>query len=224
MPRSVSLYPRRGRKSKYKPALQLKRSWTASGAMPNIPANQVPATSYGEISSFAGSLRSPSVRWSEHLARRLLRQRRRYEFSAVRQSNWQVEMRTPNGLIGHLLVVEPEALLRWSLATYLSKWFDVHPTDSPEAALRILDDYRVDGAVISDQLAPGSAPAIAARLGLRNPSATIVYTVTSAETSVAEDRVSLQIEKPFQLADLAALLGVEVRDDPGDSAPGGDFE
>ncbi|MCH7994550.1 MAG: hypothetical protein IIB57_08905 [Planctomycetes bacterium] len=133
-------------------------------------------------------------------------------------------MRTPNGLIGHLLVVEPEALLRWSLATYLSKWFDVFPTDSREAALRILDDHRVDGAVISDQLAPGSAPAITTRLGLRDPNVTVVYTVTHAETIAAGDRVILQIEKPFQLADLASLLGVEVRDDPGDSAPGGDFE
>ncbi|MCH9002684.1 MAG: hypothetical protein IIC02_08940, partial [Planctomycetes bacterium] len=108
-------------------------------------------------------------------------------------------MPTTNGRIGHLLIVEPESLLRWSLATYLSKWFDVFPTDSGEAALRILDDHRVDGAVISDQLAPGSAPAITARLGLRNPNATIVYTVTNAETSVAEDRVIHQIEKPFQL-------------------------
>lgn len=133
-------------------------------------------------------------------------------------------MRTPNSLIGRLLVVEPEALLRWSLATYLSKWFDVFPTDSRVTALRILDDHRVDGAVISDQLAPGSAPAITSRLQLRNPSATIVYTVISAETSAVEDRVRLQIEKPFQLADLAALLGVGVRDDPQDSAPVEDSE
>ena len=133
-------------------------------------------------------------------------------------------MPTTNGRIGHLLVVEPEALLRWSLATYLSKWFDVFPTDSREAALRILDDHRVDGAVISDQLAPGSAPAITARLQLRNPTATIVYTVTNAETSAAVDRVSHQIEKPFQLADLAALLGVGVPDDSGGSGSRRDFE
>ena len=117
-------------------------------------------------------------------------------------------MPTKHGRIGHLLVVDPEALLRWSLATYLSKWFDVSPTDCRVAALRVLDSRRVDGAVISDQLAPGSANAITARLRLRHANATIIYTVTNAETNAGEDRDSLHIEKPFQLADLAALLGV----------------
>lgn len=133
-------------------------------------------------------------------------------------------MPTRNGRIGHLLIVEPEALLRWSLATYLSKWYDVFPTDSGEAALRILDDHSVDGAVLSDQLAPESARALTLRLQLRNPNATIVYTVTNAETSVAENHVGHQIEKPFQLVDLAALLGVGIRVHPGDSATRGSPE
>ena len=133
-------------------------------------------------------------------------------------------MPTINGRTGNLLIVEPDALLRWSLATYLSKWFDVFPTDSSEAALRILGDHRVDGAVISDQLAPGSAPTITTRLGLRDPNVTVVYTVTHAETIAAGDRVILQIEKPFQLADLASLLGVGLQDEPRDTAAGGNSE
>ena len=128
----------------------------------------------------------------------------------VCESFGHVNMQGTKRRLRSMLVVEPEPLLRWSLATYLSKWFDVFPTDSSKAALRILDDHRVDGAVLSDQLAPEAVPAITARLRLRNPNATIVYTVTNAEARVPEDRFDHEIEKPFQLADLATLFGVGV--------------
>lgn len=158
------------------------------------------------------------------LARSLQRLSTRSGLLTLCESSGHVIMPRTKRRLGSLLVVEPEALLRWSLATYLSKWFDVFPTDSSETALRILDDHNVDGAVISDQLAPESVPDLTARLQLRNPNATIVYTVTNAETSIAENRATLQIEKPFQLADLAALLGVGVRDHPGGSATRGGIQ
>lgn len=142
----------------------------------------------------------------------------------VCESVGHVNMPNTERRLRSLLIVEPEALLRWSLATFLSKWFDVFPTDSGKAALRILDDHGFDGAIISDQLAPADVPALTAQLQLRSPHATVVYTVTNAATGATENRVSLRIEKPFQLADLASLLGVGLRDEPVDSAQSGDSE
>ena len=59
------------------------------------------------------------------------------------KSHETTDMQASDGRIGFLLIVEPEPLLRWSLATYLSKWFDVFPADTREAADRILDDHRL---------------------------------------------------------------------------------
>lgn len=113
--------------------------------------------------------------------------------------------------LGYLLVAEPEMLLRWSLATYLSKWFDVFPVDSCEGAQSILDDHAVDGAVFSDEFPSKTVQNLAEQVQLRNPNATIVHTVTNLQDGLPRNRAIHHIEKPFELADLAALLGVGVR-------------
>lgn len=119
-----------------------------------------------------------------------------------------------HGRVGYLLIVEPEALLRWSLATYLSKWFDVFPTDSPEAADRILDDHDIDAVILSDQLAPDSVSELETRARSHNASARLVRTVTTLIPGGLRSEQAEFIEKPFELAKLANLLGVDARRSP----------
>ena len=111
--------------------------------------------------------------------------------------------------MGYLLVVEPEALLRWSLATYLSKWFDVFPTDTGESADRILEDHRIDALVVSDQLPAESVDALEFHARSCNAATRVVRTVTSLNRDAVTDQGTFCIEKPFELVKLANLLGVD---------------
>lgn len=115
-----------------------------------------------------------------------------------------------HGRVGYLLVVEPETLFRWSLATYLSKWFDVFPTDTHEAADRILEDHRIDALVVSDQLSGDSLAALECHARSRNASTRVVRTVTNLDRNGVTDHGTFCIEKPFELSKLANLLGVDV--------------
>ncbi len=114
-----------------------------------------------------------------------------------------------HGRIGFLLVVEPEALLRWSLATYFSKWFDVFPTETQDGADRVLDDQIIDAVVISDQLSAEAAEEIASRTRALNEAARIVRTVTRVDRDDVQAHGSYVIEKPFEFTELATFLGVD---------------
>lgn len=118
------------------------------------------------------------------------------------------DSRATDGRIGFLLIVEPEPLLRWSLANYLSKWFDVFPVDTQEAADRILDDHPVNAAVLSDALPHESVCALSAHVREQRADAEIVQTVTSVRAALISDASTKLIEKPFELSRLAHLLGV----------------
>lgn len=115
-----------------------------------------------------------------------------------------------HGRVGYLLVVEPETLLRWSLATYLSKWFDVYPADTHEAADRILEDHRIDAVVVSDELSGDSLDALECHARTRNASTRVVRTVTNLNANGLTNQGTFCIEKPFELSKLANLLGVGV--------------
>ena len=115
-----------------------------------------------------------------------------------------------NSRVGYLLVVEPETLLRWSLATYLSQWFNVFPAETGEAANRILNDHRVDALVVSDQLSTDTLDALEGHARSRNSSTRVVRTVTSLNRDGLTNQGTFCIEKPFELWKLANLLGVDV--------------
>ena len=116
---------------------------------------------------------------------------------------------TPQRSAEHLLVVEPEELMRWSLVTYLAKWFDVFSADSGATADRILDDYRVDAVVVSDDLSDRAAEVIEARARSQNPTVKVVRTVTEPPGERAAAVDTPYLEKPFELSKLANLLGVQ---------------
>ena len=111
------------------------------------------------------------------------------------------------GETGQLLVVEPEELVRWSLVTYLTRWFDVFTAESRAVADRILDDRRIDAVVVSDDLTDRAAEEIEAHARSRNPSVRVVRTVTNPPGGQASVQDTFCLEKPFELSELASLLG-----------------
>ena len=113
-----------------------------------------------------------------------------------------------NGSAGQLLVVEPEALLRWSLVTYLGRWFEVQSAETKLAAERILDQHRIDAVVVSDELSEPTMEEIEAHARSRNSAMRVVRTVTTERLDQPLPNDTCCIEKPFDLARLARLLGV----------------
>lgn len=107
-----------------------------------------------------------------------------------------------------LLIVEPERLLRWSMATYLGRWFTTFPTESETGAVQVLNDFPIDAVVISDDLTGRAAEEIEACARARNPAVRVVWTVTSPRIGASGCPAIPSVEKPFELAHLASLLGV----------------
>ncbi|MFQ5413416.1 MAG: hypothetical protein ACE5E6_03060 [Phycisphaerae bacterium] len=111
----------------------------------------------------------------------------------------------------HLLVVEPESLLRWSLTTYFQKWYTTHPAGSVDDAMDVLSRERIDALILAGELPDGDADRIATQAKAGNPDVVMVETV--ADTTALRHRTPHMpcIEKPFKLAKLAALLGAAPR-------------
>jgi DNA-binding response OmpR family regulator len=109
---------------------------------------------------------------------------------------------------GRLLLVEPDTLTRWSITTYLERWFVIDAADCPNAAekLALKNDYAA--IVLADQLPASSVSAIRQAARDQNPAVTTVRTVTAAAEPGPAEAETVQLEKPFELAALARLLGV----------------
>ena len=105
-----------------------------------------------------------------------------------------------------VLIVEPEALLRWSLVTYLGRWFRVIAADSVSAADHLVDDQSIDAAVLSDDLPYGGTDQIECHLRIRNPNACVVRTSTRPSMDESTPPTAIRLEKPFDLTTLANLL------------------
>jgi len=108
-----------------------------------------------------------------------------------------------------LLIVDPDALLRWSLSTYLSRWFRVYPTDSTDQAKIILDQHIIEAAVIYEDEPAHIADEIESYARKCNAHMRIVRTVMNLPGTPADDQRTQYIEKPFRLERLAQLLGVD---------------
>lgn len=109
----------------------------------------------------------------------------------------------------NLLVVEPEELVRWSLVTYLGRWFVVFAPESGASAERVLEEKLIDAVIVSDDLGDQAAERIEARARSRNPSVKIVRTLSGPANGNAPLGDAMCLEKPFELSELATLLGVE---------------
>ncbi len=106
-----------------------------------------------------------------------------------------------------LLLVEPDELTRWSISTYLRRWFEVEVAESGAAGAQLAAREAFAALIVSDQLPDEDSAKVQRIAGQRNPELAIVRTVTGTCEVDAGTR-TLQVEKPFNLASLARLLGV----------------
>ncbi len=110
---------------------------------------------------------------------------------------------------GRLLIVEPDPLTRWSLATYLERWFDVTSVDCEKAPVNVPDLESLAALVLTDELPAEQARTLEHQARQRNPDliAVRIGTDVSGGAHASADEAA-RLEKPFELARLARLLGV----------------
>lgn len=116
-----------------------------------------------------------------------------------------------------VLIVERDPLTQWSLKTYLQKWFNVRVAPSIAQATRIVNRKRFDALVIFAEPAPVAADELERRARRRNPNLTVVRTVIAPGGPHRQSTQSDWLEKPFQLARVARLLGVPEEQLPSNS-------
>ncbi len=119
--------------------------------------------------------------------------------------------RDPPPRVERLLVVEPEALVRWSLTTYLGRWFTVFAVESKRAADQILDDEAIDALVVSDDLQDRTSQAVVSHARLRNPRVVVVRTMSGPDDAATPTDNAICLEKPFDLSILAMHFGADCR-------------
>ena len=107
-----------------------------------------------------------------------------------------------------ILIVEPEELVRWSLVTYLTRWFVVYSAASESTAHRVLDSDTMAAVILSDDLDKKAATEIESHARDRNLSVRLVRMVTDLPSEPDRDVERSCLEKPFQLSKLAELLGI----------------
>lgn len=109
---------------------------------------------------------------------------------------------------GQVLIVEPDPLTQWSLRMYLGKWFAVDSANSITGAQQALETRPADALVVSDELPPDALTSLERQAHRLNARITIVRTVTDPSRPGRPGPHSGCLEKPFELAQLARLLGV----------------
>ncbi len=107
-----------------------------------------------------------------------------------------------------LVVIEPDGLTRWAVERYLSRWFAVSSVANPSEAEIELGAELPAAVIVSDDLPDGVSVSLETAARQANPQAIVVHTTTESARRVRNSD-ALRIEKPFDLAQLARLLGVD---------------
>jgi hypothetical protein len=95
------------------------------------------------------------------------------------------------------------------MATYLERWFDVTSVDCERAPDSLPDLDPLAALVLSDEFACERASTLEEQARRRNPDLIAVRTGTEVAGGVPGTRAeAVRLEKPFELAQLARLLGV----------------
>ena len=115
---------------------------------------------------------------------------------------------------GRLLLLEPNELTRWSITTYLERWFAVETAESSDVAARMVERSPFDALVLSEAISPQDVTRIQRMASRPGTAVKTVCTVTAASEPVTVESQTVQLEKPFELASLARLLGVADREIP----------
>jgi DNA-binding response OmpR family regulator len=115
----------------------------------------------------------------------------------------------PQGVGHRILVVEPDRLARWSICSYLQRWFLVCSAESAPQAEFQLKNQVFDGVIISCEIPSEAIDTIEQTCRDRNPETVLIITVTDTTSHLGgPGSARKQLEKPFQLAKMAQLLGV----------------
>jgi DNA-binding NtrC family response regulator len=108
---------------------------------------------------------------------------------------------------GRVVIVDGDPLARWSLGTYLRRWYTVEEAECGPAGAEIVRAPDLAVLILSDEL-PGQCIAQLEEIAQRHhPNARVVRTVTGVNPKRPRSR-ALLLEKPFQLHELACLLGI----------------
>lgn len=114
-----------------------------------------------------------------------------------------------------LLIVEPEALLKWSLVQYLRRWFQILVADTEADAERLMNEHAISAVVVSGDLPNSSIQRIEAQALSGNPEILLIRTVTQPGDMPQPSLKEHRIEKPFALSEMAEILGIcDDRSDP----------
>lgn len=110
------------------------------------------------------------------------------------------------------VVVDPDQLMRWSLQSYLGRWYDVRLARTAWEGCAMIDEMpagRLGLAIVADGLSDAPADEVIHKVQAHSPRARIVQTVTQptradglSEHSVSRVRV---LAKPFRLEALDAI-------------------
>lgn len=112
-----------------------------------------------------------------------------------------------HGAPRRILLVDPDPLTRWSVHTYLARWFDVASVGTPREADRVLDGPPVSVLIVSDDLPASAVEQVERRARARSRRVRLIRMITASRAHPADVTC---IEKPFALCQLARLLGVDV--------------
>lgn len=108
---------------------------------------------------------------------------------------------------GALLIVEPDVLAQWSMRMYLQPWFEVCSAASVAEAAAELAARPFAALIVWDEFPDRAAERLIAAATKVNPDVLIVRTATGVNRNGASPRIRL-LEKPFQLEELARILGI----------------
>lgn len=112
-----------------------------------------------------------------------------------------------------LLLVEADALTRWSIQTYLGKWFAVDVAERGDVAV-LIAAAPPDAMLLSDDVSAEEAAALHATALARKAGVMTLRLITGATDAVRQDGAVRELEKPFALAQLARLLGIPEQEIP----------
>lgn len=115
---------------------------------------------------------------------------------------------------GRILIVEPDPLRQWSLKTYLGRWFSVDATDSTANAQEILEAGLVDALIVSEGLPPTALVSLEQRAHSLNVRIAIARIATDSSRPCRPGLQLACLDKPFELAQVARLLGIYENEPP----------
>lgn len=115
--------------------------------------------------------------------------------------------RDASELRGRVLIVEPDELLRWSMESYLRRWFEVRGVRDTGEAEHVLEAGALHALIVSDGFTRRQTESLQEHARTKNPQVRIICTVSDVPDGRHRHGDTV-IEKPFQLSRLAELLGV----------------